>query len=847
MKLLTTYILSFLLWTNALAVDFDKIYGGLEFNMNNVEFPDSNINIEPSPDPLDDLSEEERALMMAAEQLAQNRADCDDGKGGIEVGIIDVVRLYPKEDGSSGYNEVPEKVDCNQVALLEYKLLEDKLGSDKAYECTTKNWYIDEKVAFAKELQLPMEKHFCKEKSEARKKQTMTEKAIECGGSFACTMLKLPGHKSMSNALGFEPIQAVVDWALGDDSDFAKGCKDSPGEGCLSTVIWGFFKNTFENIKGIKDLAVMIGNGVVEGAKWVAGKAADAGAWVAEKGAGVINWWGDKLFGSKPLEDFENKMASRQQVISQQEDGFFKEFLTSPVKTTGNLLSSLFSGIMDLVVEGAKSNFMCGGEYYTQNGDLRNASSAEAYHSLNNRSYKDMGDRALENVANFNNDHGASRHEKIRCDQPFIKECASCGQWTNMACGIIGVLGSEVAVAALTGGTVNVAAKSAKGVAAAGRVVSNIMKSSSKWDDIAKLSKGAKGSFFKGLDNLKGSFSGQIEKISEFSFRGMASNIGKSGKNLIFSLGDRVFSLGPKAGNKLLAALKKGREMGMKGMAKATLKAPFKIAGKTIKTGYVVSKGYLKLLDDAFIFGMQGKQGLKMARMAQESQRIRKELKGLQAAADRGDEAAKALVRAHEKRLQLLEDHQKLTKSAMKSKTKEQRDALLAQAQSKADELDDSVENIARAKSSFDAEQAEKIRLAKQSDNATGSSVVNNSSNGTSGTNVANNADNAVSPGRNYGNYTEDAARTGTRNTDTVTLSRKPASLKVDDVVKANPKIRERVTELSNMKGPNGVRVSETQQSFVQGILNNADAATREKLIKKIADDGWDSIRRSCN
>jgi len=860
MKTVVTHLITFALWFQAITipvVNAQGMFSGLSFNFNEQSAVqaeiNSNISLDPTgEDPYGDLSEEEMALLLATEQLAQNRADCDDGKGGIEVGIIDVVRLIPVEGQADTYEEKPEKVDCNQVALLEYKLLEEELGSDKAFECTTKNWYLDEQVKFAKELELPMEKHFCKENlSEAEKSRSLASKAMECAGSVACNMLKTP----VGEAIGFDPLADVVKWAT-QGSDFGKGCKDTPGNGCISTAIWGIFKNLFTNIEGFWDLGKMLVNGVVEGAKWVGGKVVEAGEWVAEKGAGIINWWGDKLFGSKPLEEFENRMASRHDVISQQEDGFFKNFLSDPLGTTGGLLSSLFTGMMDMIVEGTKDNFMCGGDWYTQKGDLRSANSAAEYHSQENREYKSMGSRAMEDIMNFGGDVNAARHDKIRCDDPFIAECASCGQWMNMVCGLAGFLGGEVLTAVLTGGAVNVIGKGAKAASTGGRLVTAALRSSNKWDEFSKLGKAAaaktKGAAFKGLDNLKGVWKGGTETLSKFSFNGMKSALGKAGKEFVFSLGGKVIKLPGNAKNALLAALKKGREMGVKGMAKATLKAPFKVAGKTIKMGYVASKSYLKLLDDAFIYGMQGKKGLQIARMAKESNRIQKELKGLKEAAEAGDEAAMALVRAHQKRLAILDEHQRLTREAMKATDDATKTRLLEDAKAQAAKLDDSVDEIARAKGTFDAEQAERIRLASQADEAGNTAMANAATNGGAADNVAVNgsvADNAVSPGRNYGDFTEEAATTGMRNARTSgARTRKPATLTVDDVVKANPKIRDRVKDLGTLRGPNGSQMSDAQQSFARGILNNIDdVAQREALIKKIADDGWDSVRRTCN
>jgi hypothetical protein len=183
----------------------------------------------------------------------------------------------------------------------------------------------------------------------------------------------------------------------------------------------------------------------------------------------------------------------------------------------------------------------------------------------------------------------------------------------------------------------------------------------------------------------------------------------------------------------------------------------------------------------------------------------------------------------------------------MKAKTPEARTDLLAQAQRKAGELDGSAQEIAAAKQGFDAKKAEQIRLAGEH-NAASRVASNGTTTGGAADNVVAGADNAVSPGRSYGTFREEAAEVGMRNADTVSISRKPASLKVDDVVKTNPKIRDRITELGRMKGPDGApALTETKQSFINGILNNADAAKREELIKKIADEGWDSVRRSCN
>jgi hypothetical protein len=621
MKYLVTYILSFVLWTNALALSIDEIYGNLDFQGVDLAGVNGNIDIGSGPD--DGLSDEERSLMMAAEMLAQQRADCNDGKGGIEVGIIDVVRIYPDEDNPGKEIEKVEKVDCNQVALLEYKLLEEKLGSDKAFECTTKNWYLDEQVKFAKELDLPMQKHFCKEKqSPEEKARSLASKAMECAGSVACNMLKTP----MGEAVGIDPIADVVKY-LSKGTDFGKGCEKTPGNGCISTALWGIFKNLFSNIEGIWDLGKMIVGGAVD--------------YVSDKATRAWKWAGDKIFGTDSLAEYDRQVAARADLISQQGDGFFAAFKKDFVGATGSLVSGLFTGIMDMIVEGTKDNFMCGGNWYTQDADWNNKDiSAAEYHSAENKKIKSMGSRAMEDIMNFGGDVDAARHDKIRCDQPFISECASCGQWMNMVCGVMGFLGGEVITAVLTGGAVNLVGKGAKGAAMGGKALSAALRSTNKWDEFAKLGKAAggktkdaalkgfdnvKGGAVKGLEGLKGAATGTIEKLTEFSFKGMAASIGKNGKNLIFRMGNKTVELGKNGIDSLLAALKKGREMGVTGLGKATLKAPFKIGGKVIKTGFKASKSYLQLLDDAFIFGMQGNQGLKIARMAKESQRIRKE------------------------------------------------------------------------------------------------------------------------------------------------------------------------------------------------------------------------------
>ena len=151
-------------------------------------------------------------------------------------------------------------------------------------------------------------------------------------------------------------------------------------------------------------------------------------------------------------------------------------------------------------------------------------------------------------------------------------------------------------------------------------------------------------------------------------------------------LGKKTLDIGRFGKDKLLAALNK------EGLAKAT--RADKLAGKVLKW----PKRYLETLNDAFILGMQGKSGFKIARMARESSRIRNELKGLQAAADSGDETAKALVAAHQNRLNLLDEHQRLTREAMKATDDATRTRLLDDAKRQADQLDESRPQLLKQK-----------------------------------------------------------------------------------------------------------------------------------------------------
>lgn len=847
MKTVVTHILTYALWIQSLMIPFSVAqafdpYANLSFDDGRVEGQGGSIEVDldapidldgdGTDDRYEGMTEEEIALLLASEQLAQNRADCDDGKGGIEVGVITVKKMVEGDDGSQTQRE--EKVDCNQIAFLQYQLLEADLGSDKAFQCVTQNWYVDEQVKFAKELELPLAEKFCKDKLEASKQQSPAQKAGECAGGLVCNMLKSP----LGDAVGFDPLPAIVEFAAGD-SAFGKGCKDTPGTGCLSNVIWGLFKNLFTNIEGFWDLGKMLANGVIAGGKWVVEKVGEAAEWVGDKisdgWAAVSNWWS----GTEPVED---ATSAKQDVISQQEDGFFKDFLSNPVKTTGNLVSSFMTGIFDMIKEGTQDNFMCGGDYYKYEGNFTDAD----YGSRKTK--QNIAQRGWEEITNFGGDNEPERHDKIRCDQPFIAECASCAQWMNMACGLTGFLGGEVLTAVLTGGAVNLVGKAAKGTATAAKGISAALKQTSAWQKVATRADDVGKGMLKGLDALKGAYKGGTKFLAGIPGAKLATGIVKQGGKLAILLGKKTLDVGRWGKDKLLAALGKG-----KALAKAT--RADKVAGAVLKW----PKKYLQTLDDAFILGMQGKGGLKIARMARESSRIRNELKGLQAAASGGDETARALVAAHQRRLNLLDEHQRLTREAMKATDDATRTRLLDDAKRQADQLDDSRAAIAKAKVDHDnairlraRDEAEQARLARNSDEANNGAVVNNTTNGSTADNAvnpqhstANNSD--VSPGRSYGDVRESAANSGiTNNLRGTVSSRKPATLS-DDIVRLNPRISERVDDLATLRSPGGAQMSDAQQSFARGILNNIDdAAQREALIKKIADDGWDSLRRSC-
>lgn len=770
------------------------------------------------------LTDGECALLKNAELLAFQRAACDDGKGGIEVGHI------KEELEHEGRTEVMD-IDCNQIASLEYKLLEPEVGSDMAFQCVTKNWYMEEEVAFAKELELPMAEKYCREKIENPKPPK--EKAAECAGGLLCNMFKTP----LGDAIGFDPISDIIKYAAGNSS-FGKGCAETPGSGCISNVLWGLFKNIFSNIEGIWDLGKLLVKGVVEGGKWVVKKAAEGVEWVGNKikdgWNALSNWWNG-------TEEAEDSTSARSDVVSGMSDETLNAHVEDSTNAVGSMATGLLTGLFDMIKEGTKDNFMCGGDYYKYEGNFTDADYGTR------KTKQNMLNRGWEEITNFGGENEPSRHDKIRCDQPFIAECASCGQWMNMVCGLVGFLGGEVITAVLTGGAVNVIGKGAKAAGAGAKVVTGAIKAkvgqSAKWQKL--MSAGSKG-----MKGLKGAYQGGTKLLGSIPGSKLATGIMKNGGKLAMVIGKKVVGLGKGAGKVLLGALKKGRDLALKNrLAKGI--------GKSKPAQFV--KGYFKALDDAFVYGMQGKKGLQIARMARETNKVQREINALKKLADGGDESARALMMAKSQRLETLKQHQALTKQAYGAADDASRARYLDEAKRHESRLDELSSKVSQAQRNHD----EALRLAKASkktkgaDNGTTVARANNSSVnpvGSTSTNVADNADDfaklddTVNPGRNFENQREVAARTGMRNSRNANeysnISRKVASKQ--DWLTGNSKMMEKMDDLGKLKGGNGQMMTETQQSYARAIMNNADESQRAEMMKKIIDDGWDSLRRSC-
>lgn len=201
------------------------------------------------------------------------------------------------------------------------------------------------------------------------------------------------------------------------------------------------------------------------------------------------------------------------------------------------------------------------------------------------------------------------------CKKPIVSwGCASCSQKMNMACGVAGFLGGEVLLAFLTGGVVNAASKSAKLAAV--------------------------GSKLKIAGTFASKYSGLNFAMKGFSAGGrVGMGIMTRAGNMAVKIGGKIYKMHPKKSEMLLKVLRGG---------KAALNVP----------GMVVRK-YLDVMEDAFVLGVSGREGLKQLKAARAALKTESGLRAAktagmsEAAVAKFDDLARANdeIRAAQKRL----------------------------------------------------------------------------------------------------------------------------------------------------------------------------------------------------
>jgi len=225
--------------------------------------------------------------------------------------------------------------------------------------------------------------------------------------------------------------------------------------------------------------------------------------------------------------------------------------------------------------------------------------------------------------------------QEAYCEDPVISwDCASCGQKMNMACGVVGFVGGEILTSFVAGKALAYGAKMSQFTRA------NIV-----------AAKVAKTKVAKGLGSgLK--FTG-TKIVGAFSFGArIGAGLVKSGGRWAIKMGGRLVPLSPAAKAKLVNILAKGGRY-------AT--APFRAVGKGVKK-------YFELMENAFVLGYQGKNGLKALKTSRQINAIEKQLNAIKANLGQADDVTLAMVREQEAALKALKEYKTALREAIAAK-----------------------------------------------------------------------------------------------------------------------------------------------------------------------------------
>ncbi|MBT7608810.1 MAG: hypothetical protein HN576_03580, partial [Bacteriovoracaceae bacterium] len=361
----------------------------------------------------------------------------------------------------------------------------------------------------------------------------------------------------------------------------------------------------------------LIGN--VEGLWSLAGM-----AWEGAKSLGraLCFWCEDEV------QEVETATAVQLHALNNQSDGFFKKFTKNPVTAITGMFSNFFNGMKNYIAESVQSNFMC----------------------LNMT--RDLSAMAGDVKKAFTGDD--SGQAKCEAENRYVNwDCATCAQKFNMFCGIGGFLGGEVVASFFMGkalsGVGQLASKTAKVAKGTrvGQALGRGFTSLSKTQTAKLLAELG----VKALDGIK-----LIAYTGQYS-------IFKSGGKLVARIGKMIVPISSKRA-KILMGLMNGTK---------------KLAGGLYK--YTGAKSYMRLLEDSFVLGYQGKAGMKALRAARLSGKMQGKLDVMRIGA-KGDDAKLAVLGKHQEAINSLGDYQNLLKKAQAAKGEEQV-RLLAEATTK--------------------------------------------------------------------------------------------------------------------------------------------------------------------
>jgi hypothetical protein len=363
-----------------------------------------------------------------------------------------------------------EAIDCSAFTLLQYQLIETENSAEMAFRCISIGRKPIEALGLLKSLGIEAEKHFnCPGKDQDTK---------SCVKDLVCNTIKsnpmIMGLAKVSEYAGVPKLS----------------CDTSTDSNCLTEAFWGIWKNLVTS--------------------------ADA-VWSVVK----LGWKGIKSIG-KALCFFceshepEDHAEFSQHMIGQQQDGFFKKFLKSPVAATTEMMTNLFSSFKQYIGESIGSNFGC------------------AKWSSNR----------------FDPFDG----EEAYCEDPVISwDCASCDQKMNMACGVIGFVGGEILTSMIAGKALAYGAKVAE--------ITKLAKAGSKLSKTKLMTGLGKGTKFVGT---------KITGVMSFGKNSVVGIVKASGKWAI-KVGGKLVPLNNATKAKMLQILAAAGKYG---------KRPFSVAGK---------------------------------------------------------------------------------------------------------------------------------------------------------------------------------------------------------------------------------------------------------------------------